>query len=43
MDQVIVDRTEKSANWYTLDVEPFNKRDAMSNGGITLSITGDDA
>ena len=36
-------RFEKSDNWYTLDVEPFNKRDAISNGGITLSITGDDA
>jgi hypothetical protein len=47
-DRVIVDemqdyRFEKSDCWFTLDVEPFNKRDLMSNGGITLSITGDDA
>jgi hypothetical protein len=36
------DRFEKSDNWYTLDVrEPFNKRDVMSNGGITLSISGE--
>jgi hypothetical protein len=38
------DRFEKSDNWYTLDVrDPFNKRDVMSNGGITLSIIGKDA
>lgn len=38
------DRFEKSDNWYTLDVmDPFNKRNVMSNGGITLSIIGRDA
>ena len=37
------DRFEKSDNWYTLDVTPFNKRNVMSNGGITLSIIGEDA
>ena len=38
------DRFEKSDNWYTLDViTPFNKRNVMSNGGITLSIIGRDA
>jgi hypothetical protein len=36
------DRGEEYDNRYTLDVNPFNKRDVMSNGGITLSITGDD-
>lgn len=36
------DRHEKSDNWYTMDVSPFNKRDVMSNGGITLSIKGRD-
>jgi len=37
------DRFKKSDNWYTLDVTPFNKRNLMSNGGITLSIIGEDA
>ena len=37
------DRHEKSDNWYSMDVTPFNKRDVMSNGGITLSIKGRDA
>ena len=37
------DRFEKSDNWYTLDVTPFNKRNLMSNGGTTLSILGEDA
>ncbi len=37
------DRFDKSDNWYTLDVTPFNKRNVMSNGGITLSIIGKDA
>jgi hypothetical protein len=38
------ERFEKSHNWYTLDVlDPFNKRDVMANGGITLSIKGEDA
>jgi hypothetical protein len=44
LNQVIdEDRFEKSDNWYTLDVEPFIKRNVMSNGRITLSIRGRDA
>ena len=38
------DQEEFHANWYFLDVPvPFTRGDVLSNGGITLSIRGDDA
>ena len=38
------DQEEFHANWYFLDVPvPFTRGDVLANGGITLSIRGEDA
>jgi hypothetical protein len=38
------DLEAETTNWYFLDAEiPFSKGDVLSNGGIRLSILGDDA
>jgi hypothetical protein len=48
-DQTIIntqqdDLEQYTANWYPVDVAvPFTKGDVVSNGGIRLSILGDDA
>jgi hypothetical protein len=48
-DQTIVDTPQDdleqyTANWYQVDVAvPFTKADVVANGGIRLSILGDDA